>query len=228
MDSKAVRSAKERARSSAAELLSNLPADVVAGAERLLSDGDESLNALWGTGRLTSSEFSLAVLDYYVAIYKGPWDLKTQRAQDKWMGEFEETLEKLLLLMSEGPVEPELFGFPVRDTPLMKLARAWGIQIPDESVEGYFGQMGELERKADSTNWTLADALRAYLLQVKTDHSAGQDLKKPADPYANRTRFLRRCSVSVAFTHAELAIIAGALFDDEKLDDRQVRRIVAG
>lgn len=228
MANKSVKSAKERARISTAELLDNLPADVVAGAERLLAEGDESLNALWAAGRLTASEFSIAVLDFYSSLYNGPWELKTQKVQDKWLADFQATLDKLLWLVAEGPVEAEIYGFPIRNTPLMNLAQSWGIQVPTDSSEEYFRKMGQLEKKADTTNWTLADALKAYLLQVQTDHSAGQALKKPADRHADRTRFLKRFSLNAPFTHAELAIIAGALFDDENLNDRQVRRILRG
>jgi hypothetical protein len=198
------------------------PEDVKAASKRLLTDA--RMKSLWQDG-FSEKIFHYAVMHFDHATARDAWANLSKRARDRWLEKFEKAVDSLLDLMEKGPRTPTEWGFPVRDYALLNVAYRMGVSLPAESdTSAFFSKMLELQRCADADNWTIADALKHYRDQQRVDCQAPQVLKKPGEAMAARAEFIywfHKTGISAA----KVATVAAVLFNDNSIDDRQVRRL---
>lgn len=211
---------------SSVEIVSHCPPPVREAAVRLATD--ERMRPVWERG-FSDGEFWYAVREFEQAIQRDHWTDKTQRERDAWLLTFEKTVNSLLELMSEAPRTPEAWGFPARDNVLMNVAYRMGVPLPPaDDLHEFFRKMLDLEAAADAECWTIADALKHYREQQRSDCEAKQFLPRPGDVKAGRAQFIIMMRESTSLSASELATVASVMFEDEAIDDRLVRRLTAG
>ncbi len=202
------------------------PCNVVSAAQRLLND-DRALDC-WQRG-FGVKEFENAVHIFHLATTRDAWSGKSQRERDEWKRKFDKTVSQLVELMGEAPTTPEQWGFPARDYVLMNVFHRVGHEVPAaDDVLAFFGKMRELETAADAECWTIADALLHYQRQVEIDYEIPQPLKKPRDEKAGRAEFIVSFKMHSGCSAIVVACAAIALFDDNAIDERLVRRLTSG
>ena len=169
-----------------------------------------------------------AAVEYEVCIQHGTWERKTQRERDLWLENYRKTVAYLIDLMNDGPRPPDSWGFPVRDTALVKMASHIGLEVPSSAEHAaYFKTILKLEDSVDDCGWTIVDALNHYSSQIEVDCKPSQVIKKPGDVKAGRAKFIIRFRESTKLSTAAVALVASLMFDDEAIDDRLVRRLTS-
>jgi hypothetical protein len=201
----------------------------VEAARRLLND--ERAAKCWRDD-LGAAQFEEAVHCYELATGRGAWaawDGKTRRERGQWKRQFATAITRLLGLMEEGPTPPKVYGYPAGDYVLMEVLRRVGHPVPSPGdADAFFRKMVEVDDAVEDLPWTIADALLQYRKKVEIDaENAILPLKRPRDPKAGRAKFIVNfrhysgCSVPV------VAAVAAAMFDDEVIDERLVRRLTS-
>lgn len=159
------------------------------------------------------------------AQHRGNWDLMPQRERDIWLDEFKDKTTELLGMMESAPTPPTAWGFPVRESVLMELLRAVGMDIPEPDSLAYWQLMGDMETKADTLGFTISNALRWYAQQQRDDAKPQQKLGRPRDKEAHIAQFIVTLCSDTDCTDATIASVAAVLFNNDKIDTKRVKRL---
>lgn len=163
---------------------------------------------------------------YGLAVSRDAWSGKTQRERDEWLAKFNKTIEQFASLAEEGPRTPKDWGYPVKDNVLLNLLHLAGYDVPDDPIKR-FAKAVELDAIADEVEWTIVDSLLHYQRQIHCDAIVKKPLKKPRDEKAARAEFIVLFRKHGGLSAATVAAVAAAMFQDDAIDERLVRRLTA-
>lgn len=206
-------------------VLDPYPEPVRKACARLLDD--LRMKEHWESG-FNAGDFMQAVYAFDLATGRDAWGRKAQGAREEWLKRFNSTVAKLKELMTEAPVPPEEWGFPVRNGLLMHSAKFIMEVPPPEDVAPHFQTMWSLERKLDESGVTLVHLIDHYAQQQNVDAAPLQILPKPADADSDRAHFVKSMGLYTDCTDAVIATVTAVVFDLDSYDDRTVRKRIRG
>lgn len=178
-----------------------------------------------------AKEFEVAVHCFELATGReawAAWDRKTLRERRNWLRQFASTVDRLLVLVNEGPVPPVVSGGLVQDYVLVELLRRLSVPFPDDyNSEAFYIAMQEANAAVEDLPWNIADALLDYRRRVSLEAMQGDfiNARKPGDPKAGRARFVVNFRAHSGCSVPVVATVAAVMFDDESIDERLVRRL---
>lgn len=205
--------------------LAAYPEHVQTACSRLL-DHDE-MSRHWGD-EFNAGDFMQAVYAFDLATGRDAWGRKANGARKLWLKSFNSTVNRLKKLLTEAPLTPEAWGFPVRDGLIMH-AMSFVRETPRrEDGAPYYQVMWELERKLDQSGVTIAHVLDVYVMQQNIEAEPKQIIPKPADADSDRAFFVKTMGL---YTDCSVEVIASAttvVFGLEDYDHRTVGRRIRG
>ncbi|MGB4248549.1 MAG: hypothetical protein WBJ75_12600 [Pseudohongiellaceae bacterium] len=155
------------------------------------------------------------------------WGRMTQRERDDWAVRFQSVMDKLIELMTSGPVPPGDWGFSARPERVMSAMARAGYAVPQPASyknPEYHAKIVELEQALTAENWDIVDELRSYRHNAMLSATQPQIVKKPRDAKAARAKLIT-CLKEQGFSVNESAKIVATALDDPEANEKLVRRI---